>query len=151
MARTQTQNGNLLIPAFRTKDLSDLFGRLTDYGCRVVLFLDCVHNVFDRSFTSDVKSWVRELQSERRVITFVASKEGPSWVDTQAGHGYFALGVTRAFQVVVSADKAADEPYTLEEFAAAMRQMVANLSGRRQEASCYIPRGIVPQSLFARP
>jgi hypothetical protein len=29
--------------------------------------------------------------------------------------------------------------------------MVSNLSGRRQQAFCYIPPGIVPQGLFARP
>jgi hypothetical protein len=85
------------------------------------------------------------------VITFVASKEGPSAVDSRAEHGLFALGVTGAFQVVVAADKARDEPYTLEEFATAMRQMVSNLSGRGQEAFCYLPRGISPQSIFARP
>ena len=138
-------------PSVRTKDLSDLMGRLTDYGCRVVLFLDGVHGLSEKGFTSDVKPWVRELQSERRVITFVASKEGPSEVDDKAGHGLFALGVTQAFSVVVAAEKAQDEPYTLDEFATAMIQMVSNLSGRRQQAFCYIPRGIVPQGLFARP
>jgi hypothetical protein len=138
-------------PSVRTKDLSDLMGRLTDYGCRVVLFLDGVHGPSERGFTSDVKPWVRELQSERRVITFVASKEGPSEVDDRAGHGLFALGVTQAFNVVVAAEKAQDEPYTLDEFATAMIQLVSNLSGRRQHAFCYIPRGIVPQGLFARP
>jgi WD40 repeat protein len=140
-----------LWPSVRTKDLSDLLGRLTDYGCRVVLFLDCVHDVTEKGFKSDIKSWVRELQNERRVITFVASKEGPSEVDAQAGHGLFALGVTQAFNVVVAADKAQDQPYTLDEFANAMIQRVSNLSGRRQQAFCYMPRGIVPQSLFARP
>ena len=138
-------------PSVRTKDLSDLMGRLTDYGCRVVLFLDGVHSLSERGFTSDVKPWVRELQSDRRVITFVASKEGPSEVDDRAGHGLFALGVTQAFKVVVAAEKAQDDPYTLDEFATAMIEMVSNLSGRRQHAFCYIPRGIVPQGLFARP
>jgi WD40 repeat protein len=140
-----------LYPAVRTKDLSDLLGRFTDYGCRVVLFLDCVHDIVEKGFTSDVKSWVRELQNERRVITFVASKEGPSEVDIREGHGFFTLGVKQAFDEVVSAEKAQDEPYTLDEFASAMIQRVSNLSGRRQQAFCYLPRGIVPQSLFARP
>jgi hypothetical protein len=138
-------------PAVRTKDLSDLLGRLTDYGCRVVLFLDCVHDIGEKGFTSDVKSLVRELQNERRVITFVASKEGPSEVDIREGHGFFALGVKHVFDEVVAAEKAQDEPYTLDEFASAMIQRVSNLSGRRQQAFCYLPRGIVPQSLFARP
>jgi hypothetical protein len=131
--------------------VSDLFGRLTDYGCRVVLFLDGVHELPDNGFKSDIKSWVRDLQRERRVITFVASKEGPSRVDAKVGHGIFALGVAQAFQQVVAAGKSQDQPYTLEEFASAVRQMVLNLSGRQQEAYCYIPRGVPPQSIFARP
>jgi WD40 repeat protein len=138
-------------PSIRTKDLSDLLGRLTDYGCRVVLFLDCVHDVSEKGFASDVKSWVRELKGERRVITFVASKEGPSAVDARAGHGFFALGVTGAFQEVVAAEKGRDEPYTLEEFGIAVSRMVSNLSSRQQQAFCYIPSGISPQSIFARP
>jgi hypothetical protein len=39
----------------------------------------------------------------------------------------------------------------MDEFANAMMQSVSNLSGRRQQAFCYMPRSIVPQSLFARP
>ncbi len=138
-------------PAVRTKDLSDLLGRLTDYGCRVVLFLDCVHELPDKRLKSDIKSWVRELQGERRVIVFIASKEGPSEVDVQAEHGLFALGVAQSFQEVVAAEKARDEPYTLEEFGTAVQRMISNLSGRRQVAHCGIPPGISPQSLFARP
>jgi hypothetical protein len=128
-----------------------LLGRLTDYGCRVLLFLDCVHDLPTGGLRSEIKSWVRELQLERRVITFVASKEGPSRVDNQAGHGLFALGVTRAFQQVVSAEKPADQPYTLEEFATAVRETIFDLSGREQDAFCFIPPGVSPQSLFARP
>jgi hypothetical protein len=138
-------------PSVPTKSLSDLLGRLTDYGCRVVVFLDCVHELPENGFTSDIKQWVRELQLERRVITFVASKEGPSKADDQAGHGYFALGVTLAFREVVSADKASDEPYTLEEFGTAVKQMISNLSSRQQVAYCGIPLGVAPQGLFARP
>jgi WD40 repeat protein len=138
-------------PMVMAQDLSDLLGRLADYGCRAMLFVDGVHDLPENGFKSDIKSWVRELQGERRVITFVASKEGPSRVDSRIGRGLFALGVARAFQQVVAAGKATDQPYTLEEFGRAVRQMVWNLSGRQQEAYCYIPPGVYPQTLFARP
>jgi hypothetical protein len=124
---------------------------LTDYGCRVVVFLDCVHDLSETNFASDVKAWVRELTFERRVVTFVASKEGPSRVDSQAGHGLFALGVTRAFRQIVAADKGPNEPYTLEEFGKAMRGMISDLSSRQQAAYYGIPPGIYAQGLFARP
>ncbi len=138
-------------PMITTQEVSDLLGRLTDYGCRVVLFLDGVHKLPENGFKSDIKPWVRELQLERRVITFVASREGPSGVDAQTGHGVFALGVARAFNQAVAADKGPDQPYTLEEFDKAVRQMVLNLSEREQDAFCYFPRGVPPQTLFARP
>jgi WD40 repeat protein len=137
-------------PLITTQEVSDLLGRLTDYGCRVVLFLDGVHKLPENGLKSDIKTWVRDLQLERRVITFVASREGPSMVDPQTARGTFARGVTRAFDEVVAADKAQDQPYTLEEFAEAVKLAVLNLSGREQEASCHIPRGVTPQSLFAR-
>jgi WD40 repeat protein len=136
-------------PVIPTQEVSDLLGRLTDYGCRVVLFLDGVHKLPENGFKSDIKPWVRDLQLERRVITFVASREGPSAVDAE--HGVFALGVTRAFDQAVAADKGPDQPYTLEEFDRAVRQMVLNLSEREQDAFCYFPRGVPPQALFARP
>jgi len=50
-----------------------------------------------------------------------------------------------------SDSRAQNQPLTLEEFATAIRQMVLDLSGRKQEAFCYIPRGVPQQSLFARP
>jgi WD40 repeat protein len=138
-------------PSVQTKELSDLLGRLTDYGCRVVVFLDCVHDLPEKGFASDVKAWVRELTFERRIVTFVASTEGPSKVDERAGHGRFALGVTQAFQQVVAQDKGPNEPYTLDEFGEAVKRTISNLSSRSQVAYYGIPRGISPQSLFARP
>ncbi|MFO0890568.1 MAG: WD40 repeat domain-containing protein [Isosphaeraceae bacterium] len=137
-----------LIPA---RDLSERLGELAQYGCRVVLFLDGVHELAPASFAGSIKPWVRDLQRERRVITFVASREGPSGVDVPEQHGRFALGVTNAFRQVVAAGKAQDQPLTLGEFGRAVRQMVLDLSGRQQEAFCYIPPGVSPESLFARP
>ena len=139
-------------PVVVARDLSERLGELADYGCRVVLFLDGVHEPSPIGFTSEIKDWVRDLQRERRVITFVASREGPSTTpDMTERHGMFALGVTRAFQQVVAANKSQNQSYTLEEFGRAVKAMVLDLSGRQQEAQLYIPRGVLPDSLFARP
>jgi len=127
------------------------WGELTDYGRRVVLFLDGVQELPSNGFRSTIKPWVRDLQRERRVITFVASREGSSGVNVPSQHGVFALGVTRAFQQAVAAGKAENQPYTLEEFRTAVRQMVLDLSGRQQDAFGYFPRGVAPDSLFAQP
>ena len=89
-----SQAPRTVVPA---QDVYDVLGQLTDYGCRVIVFLDGVHNVGD-PLISEVKPLVRELYQKRRVITFVASKEGPSEVDVPNQHGLFALGVLQVFQ-----------------------------------------------------
>lgn len=138
-------------PVISARQVSERLGELADYGCRVVLFLDGVHEPAPVGFESGIKAWVRDLRRERRVITFVASREGPGGVDVPSQHGLFALGILQVFQQVVAAGKAQNQPLTLEEFATAIRQMVLDLSGRRQEAFGYIPSGVPPQILFARP
>jgi hypothetical protein len=135
-----------------TRELADLLGQLTDYGCRVVLFLDGVHRL-EEPLSSDIKPLVRELQRKRRVITFVASKEGPSDVDNQQQHGLFALGLLQAFQ---GADLAGARPnraaaYTLDQFRTSLRAAVLRLSERRQEAFGYFPPEVPERSLFAQP
>ena len=65
---------------FAASDLGELLGQLTDYGCRVVVFLDGVHKLKE-PLKSEIKPFVRDLQRKRGVITFIASKEGPSDVD----------------------------------------------------------------------
>ena len=81
------------------QELSELFGQLTDYGCRVALFLDGVHEgKLPEKVRSDIKPWVRDLQQNRRVITFVASKEGPAQPAAVFQHGLFALGLLNALQ-----------------------------------------------------
>jgi WD40 repeat protein len=130
------------------RELSELFGRLTDYGCRVALFLDVVHEgKLPETVRSDVKSWVRNLQQERRVITFVASKEGPSGEPAAVfQHGLFALGMLNAFQ---RANR--DASLTLEQFRTAVVEEVLNLSNRQQEVGCYIPKGVLPWTPFVKP
>ena len=140
-------------PVVSGRDLSERLGELADYGCRVVVFLDGVHELAEGSFKSDVKGWVRDLQRNRRVITFVASKEGPSGASIREQRGYFALGLLNAFSASgasgVRKDRAA--PYSLDLFRKAVAQQVLDLSNRRQEVGCYIPQAVSPASLFARP
>ena len=138
-------------PTIAARDVSERLGELADYGCRVVVFLDGVHELPGEALRSTIKPWVRDLQRERRVITFVASREGPGLSDALAQHGLFALGVMRAFEQAVAAGKSPGQPYTLDEFGRAVRQMVLDLSGRQQEAFGYFPRGVSPESPFARP
>ena len=140
-------------PMVLARDISDLLGRLADYGCRVMVFLDGVHELPDTRFKSDIKSWVRDLQRERRVITFVASKEGPSGVDKTREHGLFALGILDVFQGAGAGAARKDRAaaMTLEQFRKALHQGVQDLSGRMQEADAFIPIEIDPRTWFAQP
>jgi WD40 repeat protein len=135
-----------------TQDVCDLLGQLTDYGCRVIVFVDGVHNVGD-PLISEIKPFVRDLYQKRRVITFVASKEGASDVDVPNEHGLFALGVLQAFQGAGPSgpDGNRSNGYTLDQFKTAVRDAVQNLSGRQQDASCYIPLELPERTLFAKP
>jgi hypothetical protein len=151
VAATDTRIQDPPHPAISIQVVSDLLGKLSDYGCRVVLFLDGVHKL-NQPLSSQIKSWVRELQQKRRVITFVASKEGASDVDDVKQHGLFALGLLQVFQGVNPAgSKARTETYTLDQFKTALREAVLNLSERRQEAFCYIPLQVPERTLFAKP
>ena len=132
--------------------MCEVLGQLTDYGCRVVVFLDGFHKL-EEPLRSEIKPLVRELQRKRGVIAFIASKEGPSDVDRTRKHGLFALGVMQVFQ---GADLAGvrnnrSAAYTLDQFRTAMQNEVSNLSGRRQQASCYVPTQVPERTLFARP
>ena len=137
--------GPAVQPAILTRDISDLLGRISDYGCRVLLFVDGVHELPDSQLKSSIKAWVRDLRQNRRVITFVASKEGPSDVNQRTELGLFAQGVVNALQ------GAGAETYTLEAFRRKLHQVVFELSERLQEADAYFPDDVDPRALFGRP
>jgi hypothetical protein len=128
------------------QELSALFGRLTDYGCRVALFLDGVHEgKLPEKVRSVIKPWVRDLQQNRRVIIFVASKEGPSGRPSAAQqNGLFALGVLNSLQ---RSNRGA--AFTLEQFRTTVIDEVLNLSNREQQVGCYVPRGM--EDLLRKP
>jgi hypothetical protein len=140
-------------PMIPAQAVSDLLGRLTDYGCRVVLFLDGVHELPETGFKSNIKPWVRQLQRERRVITFVASKEGPSGKDERNARRWFAEGILNAIGGAGAAGARQDRsaPYTLEQFRRALHEEVQNLSARAQEADAFVPPEVEPRTLFALP
>ncbi len=152
IAASDTQIDAAPRPAVAGRDVAELLGQLTDYGCRVVLFLDGLHRLED-PLASEIKPFVRELQRKRRVITFVASKDGPSGVDDTREHGLFALGILQVFQGADLAGARTNRaaPYTLDQFKTALRNTVLNLSERRQEAFCYIPLEVPERSLLAQP
>ena len=65
-----------------------------------------------------MSEWVRDLVDETGVVTFIASKEGPSEVIPAEGHGRFAAGILGAFETDLSAEVRPDPSadYSLEEF-----------------------------------
>lgn len=155
IAATDTNPGKKPVPnpVIPVREISERLGELADYGCRVVVLLDGVHELPNDGFRSTIKPWVRDLQLERRVITFVASKEGPSSRDVTTERGLFAEGILNAFRGPgsVGAQKDATAAYTLEQFRRAVHKQVQELSGRIQEADVFIPLEVDPQTLFASP
>jgi hypothetical protein len=154
-AADTTPNGHPSVPAVSTREISDLLGQLTDYGCRVVMFVDGVHKL-QPPLSNEIKPWIRELFLEKRVITFVASEDKPSGADDREQHGFFAMGILQAFQGAGPADPAQKNnqrtaPYTLDQFDRAVRDAVSKLSARDQDAFCYIPLEVPERTLFAQP
>jgi hypothetical protein len=152
IATADSQIGQAPRTVVPTQDICDLLGQITDYGCRVIVFVDGVHNVGD-PLVSEIKPLVRDLYQKRRVITFVASKEGPSDVDVPNEHGIFAIGILQVFQGASPGGPNGNRSngYTLDQFKTALRDAVQNLSGRQQDASCYIPLELPERTLFAKP
>jgi WD40 repeat protein len=152
IAAADTVAGDPTRPAFPAANFAEVLGQLADYGCRVVVFLDGVHKL-DEPSKSEIKSFVRDLQRKRGVITFIASKEGPSYADRFKGHGVFAQGVMQVFEGadLAGARKDRAEPVTLDQFRTSLKNEVSNLSGRKQQAECYLPTRVNERTLFARP
>jgi hypothetical protein len=63
------------------------------------------------------------------------------------------MGILQAFQGAGLAGAAQDRaaPYTLDQFDKAVRDTVSKLSGREQDAACYIPLEVPERTLFAKP
>jgi len=131
-------------PSILAADLSDLLGRLADYGCNVMVLLDVVHESTPGARAGDLDEWVRDLYRRRNVVVFVASNQGPGERLRTARRGAFAQGVLTSFDAAAQARLPIDPdgPVTLDDFQDTVRRQVQALTGRRQFAFCYVPETI---------
>ncbi|WP_165230973.1 WD40 repeat domain-containing protein [Aquisphaera insulae] len=145
VADSALNGGGAIQPSIPATEISDILGRLSDYGCRVLVFVDGVHQLPEGAPRSDVKAWIRDLRENRGVICFVASKEGPSDTSRLSGQGVFAQGVVAGLQGVGNAS------YSLEDFRLRLVQQVRDLSERVQEADGFYPDSVDPQDVLGKP
>jgi WD40 repeat protein len=132
-------------PAVSAALIADCLGQLADYGCKVVLLVDPLHERRPDAGLTDraVIDWARTLY-RKNVITFVASIHGPSQRLTARAHGAFAQGVLDAVSVRGAGrltDRGVAE-LTLFDFQDALSRTILALTNRQQHARCYIPETI---------
>jgi WD40 repeat protein len=137
------------VPAER---IADVLGRLVEYGCKVMLLVDGIHEKRPESPQAPraLKEWARSLY-RKNVITFVASVHGPSQRVVSKGHGAFAQSVRDSLNVqgrsrLVDPNPSGDSPLTLFDFQDNVTRDVLTLTNRQQQARCYIPETIPSQS-----
>jgi WD40 repeat protein len=126
--------------AVHDERLAETLGRLAEYGCRVVVFVDLVHEKRPASPRAQrmLNAWIRALYA-RNVVAFVASIHGPS--RRHLTHGVFAESVLRSLNVrgEGSPSVGAPAPLSLDEFQERISLNALALTGRQQFARCYIP------------
>jgi hypothetical protein len=134
-------------PSVPAADVADMLGRLSSYGCTVVLLLDAVHTRPTENWNSDVSEWVRTLQRDKDVIVYLASHFGPSQRVPTERHGAFAQAVLESRDVAARTRLriAPGAPYSLEDLHEAIRQNVARLTRGGQTATYYVPETIPVQ------
>jgi hypothetical protein len=133
--------------ALAISEISEVLGRLADYGCRVMLMVDAVHETTPREWNARVTEWARDLW-KRNVIAFVASSQGPSQrLAFRYRRGAFAQGILEALDVPTRARLWVDPktPLTLNDFQEAVVQRVQDLTARRQVPACYVPETLPSQ------
>jgi WD40 repeat protein len=138
--------------AIAATEVADVLGRVAASGCRVVLLVDAVHAGAPADWSPGLGEWVRDL-TRQNVITFVASNHGPS--ERGLGSGAFFQAVRESTTARARARPWVDpnESFTLDDFQAAVVQRVLELTGRRQNAFCYVPETLPRLAPFldARP
>jgi WD40 repeat protein len=137
------------VPADR---IAEILGQLAEYGCKVLLLVDGVHEKRPEAPQSPraLSEWARSLY-RKNVITFVASVHGPSQRVGTRAHGAFAQGVLDSLNVqgrtrLIDPNASGDAPFTLFDFQDAVARDVLGLTNRQQHARCYIPETIPSQS-----
>ena len=127
--------------------MTETLGRLADYGCKVMLLVDAVHEHRPGSQKGNrgMNEWARQLY-QRNVITLVASIHGPGF--RHLTHGAFAEAVLKSANVQGNArlNQNAAAPLSLFDFQDAVARNVLALTDRRQHARCYIPDTIPSQA-----
>jgi hypothetical protein len=120
--------------------IAETLGRLAEYGCRVVVFVDLVHEKRPASQRGQraLNAWTRALYA-RNVVCFVASIHGPS--RRHLTHGVFAESVLRSLNVQGQGRPSVGSPaaLSLDEFQERIGLNALALTGRQQFARCYIP------------
>ncbi len=133
-------------PAARADRITETLGQLADYGCKVMLLVDAVHEKRPQAQKGNrgMNEWARQLY-HRNVITFVASIHGPS--QRHLTHGVFAEAILRSMNVQGNArlSESAQGPFTLFDFQDGVARNVLALTNRQQHARCYIPDTIPSQ------
>jgi hypothetical protein len=131
-----------VVPAER---LAEALGSLAEYGCRVVVFVDVLHEHRPASVNAAraLNEWVRGLYA-RRVVAFVASIHGPS--RRYLTHGVFAESIVSSLTVRsrgrLTPGAPAASSISLDEFQDRVAQQALALTGRKQLARCYVPEAL---------
>jgi len=120
--------------------LTETLGALAEYGCRVVVLVDALHEARPASQHGRraFHEWVRGLYA-RNVVTFAASIHGPS--RRHLTHGVFAEAVLNSLNVRGQGrlNPGGRGPLTLDEFQDRVSKNVLAATGRKQFARCYVP------------
>ena len=143
-----------LVPADR---ITEVLGQLADYGCKVLLIVDGLHESRPEAAQSPraLSEWARALY-RKNVIALVASVHGPSQRVNSKAHGALAQGVLDSLNVqgrrrLMNPNAAGAAGLTLFDFQDAVTQNVLGLTNRQQHARCYIPETIPSQSPILDP
>ncbi|WP_435009990.1 WD40 repeat domain-containing protein [Tundrisphaera lichenicola] len=157
MFATAEPPDDLAPPSISAADLSERLGTLARLGCRVVVLLDSVHKIesMSREENLEIKDWIRQLQANSHVASFIAADHGPSRPipgprPSVGPHRAFAEG----FLSVLEARSAGrlrtpgNGPMTLFEFQRTLIDSVLERTGRKQHARGYLPETISMDAFF---
>jgi WD40 repeat protein len=122
-------------PAILADDLARDLGAIALQGCKVLVLIDGVHTASSKVWDTDINEWVRHLRDDHKVIAFVASNSGPSQFVRDQGHRAFAQAVLDSIRPTVSREGT----YLLNDFRDIVIERVLSLTGRQQQAACYLP------------
>ena len=124
--------------------LAAKLGSLARRGCKVVVLTDGLHGV---KGSADLTDWARTLRNQEMVTTFLASNRPTDLTSGQ--NRVFTRAILNAIE---AKGPKRDVPLmTLSDFRRAVLDAVPSLSALKQEAACYIPKGIDGRFPFLNP